>query len=280
MYIIIYHIIAEIKRKPSQQQGIDPKQLAATLEGIEEDESPCMSHSSSQHDYNTASASSGCSSPLSEPTSTSSDQKRNKRVVATATASVSSPTPFQKRTKPKSTNNQGRYGSQGHLQTGSPDHAFKMTQSTSEYMNRSDNEPRPHTPNTPNKKPRPPPRNKSASSLEPPSPRAITPTHARTSPKLNERQNSEKLEPKKAKEPLNQQSNSFDDFIRMSHHAGVDDRQMSPSKKPSKRGLSVSATELAKRKGSESEDEIKKVCNDLSISFCILITLFLHYQFL
>ncbi|KAL4226640.1 hypothetical protein ACF0H5_014621 [Mactra antiquata] len=249
---------SEIKRKPSQQQGIDPKQLAATLEGIEEDESPCLSHSSSQHDYNTASASSGCSSPLSEPTSTSSDQKRTKRVVATATASIASPTPLQKRTITTPVNNQNRYGSQGHLQTGSPEHGFKMTQSTSEYMNRSDIDPRPQTPKSPNKKARPPPRNKSASSLEPPSPREITPTHSRASPKLSERQSSEKLEPKKTKEPLNQQSNSFDDFIRMSHHAGVDDRQMSPSKKPTKKGLSVSVTELAKRKGSESEEEIRK----------------------
>ena len=57
---------------------MDPKQLAAQLEGIKEAESPCVSQSSSQQDYQNLSASSACSSPRSEPrsepTSTSSDQ--------------------------------------------------------------------------------------------------------------------------------------------------------------------------------------------------------------
>lgn len=58
-----------------QHQGVDPRQLAAQLEGIKETESPCISQSSSQHDYQNLSASSACSSPRSDPTSTSSDQR-------------------------------------------------------------------------------------------------------------------------------------------------------------------------------------------------------------
>ncbi|XP_053377272.1 uncharacterized protein LOC123529489 [Mercenaria mercenaria] len=234
---------SEIKRRPAQQQGVDPKQLAATLEEIEEDESPCLSHSSSQHESNTASASSGCSSPMSEPTSTSSDQKRNKRVIATATASVASPTHLQRKAVTKSSNNRTRYGSQGHLQTAPPDQSLKTSHSSSEYMYKTNESSTPP-------KPQPQPRSKPTISLEPPSYR--TSNQPRSPPKLDKQQ-SEKQEQKKKE--LNQQSNSFDDFIRMSQHAGVDERQMSPSKRPSKRGLSSSASELARR---QSEDEIKK----------------------
>lgn len=66
----------------------------------------------------------------------------------------------------------------------------------------------------------------------------------------------------KKREPLSQQSNSFDDFVRLSNNAGIDDRQLSPSKvqrSTKHRGLSVSASELVRRKGSESEEDIKKV---------------------
>ncbi|XP_060584421.1 microtubule-associated protein futsch-like isoform X3 [Ruditapes philippinarum] len=238
---------SEIKRRPAQQQGVDPKQLAATLEEIEEDESPCMSHSSSQQDSNTASASSGCSSPMSEPTSTSSDQKRNKRVIATATACVSSPTHLQRKAVTKSSNNRSRYGSQGQLPTVSHDQSIKSSQSSSEYMYKSHDSPTP-----PKQQPKPQPRSKPTTSLEPPSYRAACSTPSRSPPKFDKQQ-SEKSEQKKKE--LNQQSNSFDDFIRMSQHAGVDGKQMSPSKRPSKRGLSSSASELARR---QSEDEIKK----------------------
>ncbi|XP_021364815.1 uncharacterized protein LOC110457754 isoform X2 [Mizuhopecten yessoensis] len=56
--------------------GVDPKQLAAQLEGIQEKDSPAESASSSQPEFLTPSMSSPCSSPHSDPTSTSSDRQR------------------------------------------------------------------------------------------------------------------------------------------------------------------------------------------------------------
>ncbi|XP_062612392.1 uncharacterized protein LOC134274153 [Saccostrea cucullata] len=56
--------------------GVDPGQLAAQLEGIKETGSPNTSQSSSQPDYYTPSVSSQCSSPRSDPASTSSDRQR------------------------------------------------------------------------------------------------------------------------------------------------------------------------------------------------------------
>ncbi|XP_069141623.1 protein piccolo-like isoform X2 [Argopecten irradians] len=56
--------------------GVDPKQLAAQLEGIQEKDSPAGSASSSQPEFLTPSMSSPCSSPRSDPTSTSSDRQR------------------------------------------------------------------------------------------------------------------------------------------------------------------------------------------------------------
>lgn len=57
------------------QQGIDPKQLAAQLEGIDEGDSPAGSQSSSQHEFMTPNMSSSCSSPRSDPASISSDRQ-------------------------------------------------------------------------------------------------------------------------------------------------------------------------------------------------------------
>lgn len=58
------------------QHGVDPKQLAAQLEGIRETQSPDASPSSSQQEFLTPSMSSQCSTPHSDPTSTSSDKQR------------------------------------------------------------------------------------------------------------------------------------------------------------------------------------------------------------
>lgn len=197
---------------------------------------------------------------MSEPTSTSSDQKRNKRVISSATASVASPTQLQRRVVTKASNNRTQYGSQGQLRTASPDQTLKTSQSSSEYMYRSQN----NESLTPTQtKPQPQPRNKPVVSLEPPPPYYAV-TQSKLPPKP-EKQQSER--PDQKKKELNQQSNSFDDFIRMSQHAGVDDRQLSPSKRQSKRGLSSSASELARR---QSEEEIKKVKSSF-YSLCIKV---------
>lgn len=254
------------KKRGCAQPGIDPKQLASTLEGIEEYESPCMSHSSSQQDYNTASASSGCSSPLSEPTSTSSDtHHRAKQAVstATATATVSNRQPARIAPQRPSVSNRNRYGgSQGHLQTTSQETPpIRLTPSSSDYFKKqppnSDSavqQTRQHsTPPVPQPRGRSPHTSSNSEMHQSPN------EHSRSQPRI-EKQNSEKYEQKKRE--LSNQSNSFDDFLRMSRHAGVDDRQSSPSPsrtRASKRGISTSATELARTRGSESEDEIKKV---------------------
>ncbi|XP_060080549.1 uncharacterized protein LOC132559931 [Ylistrum balloti] len=64
--------------------GVDPKQLAAQLEGIQEKDSPAGSASSSQPEFLTPSMSSPCSSPHSDPTSTSSDRQRQVSVPGSA----------------------------------------------------------------------------------------------------------------------------------------------------------------------------------------------------
>ncbi|WAR25534.1 PCLO-like protein, partial [Mya arenaria] len=267
-------------RKTSTGACVDARQIAATLEGIEEDESPCLSQSSSQHDYTTPSASSGCSSPLSEPASTSSEQnvrvrRPTRRSVATATATVGSQPASNQQSSAqhvsshssKTVNNKTRYGSQGQL-LALDSAPIKLSPSVSDIVRRpsqtsqcSDVMSRAHHSGSPTKQPK----NRQQYYQLPPQP---TPTALERRPSKNraetsksppriEKQNSEKLETRK-KEQLSQQSNSFDDFIRMSHHAGVDERQTSPSKSRPKSGLSVSASELVRRKGSESEDDIKR----------------------
>ncbi|KAJ8301350.1 hypothetical protein KUTeg_020337, partial [Tegillarca granosa] len=59
-----------------QSYAVDPKQLAAQLQGIQEADSPAGSQSSSQQEFLTPSLSSQCSSPHSDPTSSSSDRQR------------------------------------------------------------------------------------------------------------------------------------------------------------------------------------------------------------
>ncbi|CAG5117897.1 unnamed protein product, partial [Candidula unifasciata] len=59
------------------RQGVDPRQLAAQLEGIREAASPAENSPSSSHqDVATPSVSSPCSTPRSDPTSTSSDRQQ------------------------------------------------------------------------------------------------------------------------------------------------------------------------------------------------------------
>lgn len=244
------------------------QQTTAPLEGIDEYESPCLSHSSSQQDYNTASASSGCSSPLSEPTSTSSDTHQfNRRAVATATISVSSQQPTRQPPPRPAVNSRNRHGgSQGHLHT---QEAVQITPSASDYFRRP-----PPSNDIPNQHPRQysnSPTCQSRVRSDDSGSSSETRPHkerSKSQPKI-EKQNSEKHEPKKRE--LSNQSNSFDDFLRMSHHAGVDDRQSSPSRtRSSKRGISASATELARTRATETEDEIKKV-NKMSCQLKLLL---------
>ncbi|KAK0062512.1 serine-rich adhesin for platelets-like isoform X3 [Biomphalaria pfeifferi] len=61
----------------NNRQGVDPRQLAAQLEGIREAVSPAENSPSSSHqDVATPSISSPCSTPRSDPTSTSSDRQQ------------------------------------------------------------------------------------------------------------------------------------------------------------------------------------------------------------
>lgn len=62
----------------ASRQGVDPRQLAAQLEGIREAASPAENSPSSSHqDVATPSVSSPCSTPRSDPTSTSSDRQQH-----------------------------------------------------------------------------------------------------------------------------------------------------------------------------------------------------------
>lgn len=82
------HWSAPVKEPPLQKQraghtsvmnrqGVDPRQLAAQLEGIREAASPAENSPSSSHqDVATPSVSSPCSTPRSDPTSTSSDRQQ------------------------------------------------------------------------------------------------------------------------------------------------------------------------------------------------------------
>jgi len=253
----------------------------AAVEMLEEDESPCLSQSSSQHDYNTASSASGCSSPLSEPASSSSERNArrvSRRSIVTATASLGQTNPqtsMSSQYLPTSSaaasgglnvnRAKTRYGSQGQL-LALDSAPIKLSPSSSDYFRRT-SQPAPlpqdvvcrspHA-NSPTKQGQ-----KGRHSVQHTAPPISNPDKyvsqqrpevSKSPPKI-EKQNSEKSVEKTKKE-LAQQSNSFDDFIRMAHHAGVSERTASPSKSRSKRGFSVPATEITRR---QSEDDIQRV---------------------
>lgn len=219
-----------------------------------------MSHSSSQQDYNTASASSGCSSPLSEPTSTSSDtHQRSRHVVMSSSAGQQPTRPVPPKPVPTSRNRYG--GSQNNLPTQDKAPA-NIPPSVSDYFpnpqNRSEFETRDNRQNSDVYGSQSRSRyNDNCSNFDTRSARGSRKERSK-SPHRIEKQNSEKHEEKKKE--LSNQSNSFDDFLRMSRHAGMDDRQSSPSRARSNRqGISVSTSELARTKASETEEDIKKV---------------------